>query len=389
MKRTISFLFSLILISFPLLAKKPGIPVFISGTEGYKIFRIPAIIAAPGGELLAFAEGRVNGADDFGNIDIVLKRSTDHGKTWSKLTTIVDLEKLQAGNPAPVVDLLDPNYPKGRIFLFYNTGNTSESQVLKGNGCREVWCKTSVDEGRSWSEAENITLQVHKPNQLKLNTSYHFKEDWRWYANTPGHALQLSSLPCKGRIYVAANHSEGNMRQPMDGYFAHGFYTDDHGKSFKISANIPLAGSNESTAAELSNGGLMLNIRNQKGDVRARIVAVSKNGGESWDSVCFDHRLPDPVCEGSILNIGKNNGKNWLAFCNAADPKKRDNLTLRISYDEGLSWPERIPVDHNPSNNKSDYTAYSDIVKISNSKIGVLYEKDNYSQIVFKKIKFK
>ncbi|MEI6680357.1 MAG: sialidase family protein [Mariniphaga sp.] len=117
MKLTISFLFSLILMSLPLLAKKPGVPVFISGTEGYKIFRIPAIIAAPGGELLAFAEGRVNGADDFGNIDIVMKRSTDHGKTWSKLTTIVDLEKLQAGNPAPVVDLQDPNYPKGRIFL--------------------------------------------------------------------------------------------------------------------------------------------------------------------------------------------------------------------------------------------------------------------------------
>jgi len=382
----------IILISFlsnNLWARETAVPVFVSGTEGHKSYRIPAIIRSNNGDLLAFAEGRVNGVGDFGDINIVLKRSNDQGKTWSPLLTVVDYDKLQAGNPAPVLDLLDPDYPKGKIFLFYNTGNNNEGEVRNGNGLREVWYKTSVDEGRSWSEPVNITLQVHKPNQSNINPSYNFKDDWRHYANTPGHALQFTALPYRGRIYVAANHSEGTPQKNDNDYFAHGFYTDNHGLSFKLSETVGLPGSNECSAAELSNGGLMLNARNQKGDVRARIVAISKNGGENWDSIYFDTLLPDPVCEGTILNIGIKKGKRVLAFCNAADTKERDNLTLRISTDEGNSWPLSYPVDKSPGNKKSSYTAYSDIVKISRHKIGVLYEKDKYSQIVFKVMKWK
>jgi Neuraminidase (sialidase) len=292
---------------FHLWAQPTSVPVFVSGSEGHKSYRIPAIIRLNNGDLLAFAEGRVNGAGDFGDINIVLKRSKDVGQTWSPLLTVVDYDKLQAGNPAPVLDLLDPKYPKGRIFLFYNTGNNNEGEVRRGNGLREVWYKTSADEGRSWSEPVNITLQVHQPNQPKVNPLYNFKDDWRHYANTPGHALQINSLPYKGRIYVAANHSEG---------------------------------------------------------------ALEKNNDE-----------------GTILNIGRKKRKEVLAFCNAADPNERNNLTLRISADEGLTWPLSYPVDKNPGNKKSSYTAYSDIVKISRHKIGVLYEKDNYSQIVFKVVK--
>jgi len=365
------------------------VSVFTSSTEGHKSYRIPAIIQLPQGDLLAFAEGRVNGSGDFGDINIVLKRSNDRGKTWGSITTIVDYNNLQAGNPAPVVDLLDPKYPKGRIFLFYNTGNNPEGEVRKGNGLREVWYKTSVDNGKTWSEPVNITVQVHKPNQPNTNPSYNFKEDWRHYANTPGHAMQFTSLPYEGRIYIAANHSEGRPQKNDDDYFAHGFYTDDHGKSFKLSENLNLPGSNECTAAELSNGRLMLNARNQKGNIRERIVAISDNGGETWDSIYFDKNLPDPVCEGTILNIGKKHGKYILAFCNAADQKERNNLTLRISKDEGSSWARSYPIDKNPEIKKSDFTAYSDIVKISKDRIGVLYERNDYSQIVFKTVKWK
>jgi sialidase-1 len=117
-----------ILIATVQLAKAQtiGITVFESGTEGHKIYRIPAIIKLPNKNLLAFCEGRVNGGGDFGDINIVLKKSTDGGVTWSALSTVIDYDKLQAGNPAPVVDLTDPRYPKGRVFLFYNTGNNDE-----------------------------------------------------------------------------------------------------------------------------------------------------------------------------------------------------------------------------------------------------------------------
>ena len=365
------------------------IPVFISGTEGYKSYRIPAIIMLPNHQLLAFCEGRVKGSGDFGDINIVLKHSSDKGHTWSHLQTIVDTDSLQAGNPAPVVDLADPAFPQGRIFLFYNTGNNHEGEVRKGKGLREVWYKTSVDGGITWGEAANITTQVHRPNQPLTNPGYNFSEDWRSYANTPGHALQLSRGRYKGRIYVAANHSAGDPRPGAGDYFAHGFYTDDHGKTFHVSETVNMPGSNESTAAEISDNGILMNSRNQKGDIRARLVSRSTDGGQTWNSIRFDKNLPDPVCEGSMLNIGIKNRKHMLAFCNAADTLKRDNLTLRISVDEGITWRKYILIDKSEDDKGKDFTAYSDIVMLNKKEIGVFYEKDNYAQIVFTIINWK
>ncbi|WP_254560138.1 sialidase family protein [Dyadobacter diqingensis] len=363
-------------------------PVFTSGSGGYKSYRIPAIVRAPNGELLAFSEGRVGGSGDFGDIDIVLKRSKDQGKTWSGLEVVADYDKLQAGNPAPVVDLSDPEFPKGRLFLFYNTGNNHEGEVRKGKGLREIWYKTSVDSGISWSEPVNITTQVHKPKQPASNPVYNFPEDWRSYAITPGHAMQFSEGNFKGRIYIPANHTAGPPKPHFTDYQAHGFYTDDHGKTFKLSENISFEGSNESTAAEISEGRLLFNSRNQKGDVRARIVAISSDGGSRWDTTYFDHNLPDPVCEGSILTIGKYKTKNILAFSNAADTLKRDNLTLRISFDDGKTWSKQYPVDKGSEGIK-DFTAYSDLVQIPKNSVGVLYERDEYKEIVFKVIHWK
>ncbi|MGV3600499.1 MAG: sialidase family protein [Dyadobacter fermentans] len=360
-------------------------PVFVSGSDGYKSYRIPAIVRTPAGDLLAFAEGRVGGSGDFGDIDIVMKRSRDGGKTWSAMQVVADYNDLQAGNPAPVMDLTDPAFPKGRLFLFFNTGNNHEGEVRKGKGLREVWYKTSTDNGATWSEPENITTQVHRPKQPTVNAAYDFAEDWRSYANTPGHALQLTEGKFKGRIYIPANHSAGDPKPKFTDYQAHGFYTDDHGKTFKLSETILVEGGNEATAAELSGGRLMFNARNQKGDVRARIVAISSDGGAKWDTTFFDQNLPDPVCEGSILTIGKSKGNNILAFCNAADTQARDNLTLRISFDDGKTWAKSYPVDKSTAGEK-DFTAYSDIVKTGKQAIGVLYERDGYKSIVFKEI---
>ncbi|WP_242921223.1 sialidase family protein [Pontibacter liquoris] len=376
------FACSFLLTSLFAKAQLTDVPVFVSGQEGHKSYRIPGIIGLPNGELLAFAEGRVHGAADFGDVNIVMKRSTDNGKTWQPLQTVVDYDTLQAGNAAPVVDLTDPAYPKGRIFLFYNTGNAHEYEVRKGNGLREVWYVTSVDNGKSWSSPVNITTQVHRPNMPKANPAYAFKEDWRSYANTPGHALQFSEGKYKGRIFVAANHSAGPPKQNFEDYAAHGFYTDDHGKTFRLSETVPETGSNEATAAPLTGGRLMLNARNQQGDVRARIVSISSDGGATWDTTYFDHQLPDPVNEGSLLRIGTGKGKAILAFSNAADPQRRDNLTLRLSYDEGKTWPRQYLIAKSPDN-EQDYAAYSDLVKVGKDKIGILYEKNGYRQIVF------
>ncbi len=385
--KTISISINIFLLLIGIVsAQRKTIPVFISGTEGHKSYRIPAMIKLPDAQILAFCEGRVNDAGDFGDVNIVLKRSNDQGKTWSRLQTIVDDDELQAGNPAPVVDITDPVYPKGRIFLFYNTGNNHESEIRKGNGIRQVWYKTSVDAGITWSEGINITVQTHRPLKTLVNPAYNFSEDWRSYANTPGHAMQFSTGKYKGRIFVAANHSAGEPLPDARDYNAHGFYSDDHGKTFHISETVDIQGSNEAMAAELSNGNLMMNIRNQKGDIKARIVVISKDGGATWDTSYIDKNLPDPVCQGSILSIGNNNGKNMLAFCNAADTIKRDNLTLRLSIDDGITWTKSFQID---STGKPDNAAYSDIVALNKREIGILYEKNKYSQIIFTKVRWK
>ena len=362
-----------------------AVTVYQSGDQGYKSFRIPAIIQAPDGSLLAFAEGRVDGGADFGHVKIVVRSSKDGGNTWSRIRVAASNGQLQAGNPAPVVDYTDPAYPKGRIFLFYNTGNVDEAKMRKKEGVREVWYVTSTDNGQRWSSPVNITDQTSKIDQPQLKTSWNHPEDWRSYANTPGHALQLKTGPYKGRLYIAANHSAGAPKADFTDYVAHGFYSDDHGKTFHISANNAFSGSNESTAAELSHGRIMMNSRDQSGREPYRIVAISSNGGQRWDTTYYDKQLPDPVCEGAIVTLRYRKGKsghNVLAFSNAASRSSRDSLTLRISYDDGTTWRSRYLID--PKN-----TAYSDIVAVGENQVGVLYEAEGYRKINFKKVNWK
>lgn len=363
--------------------------VFRSGDAGYHTFRIPAIIRAADNSLLAFAEGRLNGSGDFGTIHIVMRRSTNNGKTWSPIQVVAKAGNLQTGNPAPVVDRTDPAYPKGRIFLFYNTGNNHEYDVRKGNGLREVWYISSTDHGKSWSAPVNITTSVHRPLQPTINPAYAFQDDWRSYANTPGHAIQLENGKHRGRILVSANHSAGPPKADYTDYAAHAFYTDDHGKTFQLSPTISIPGSNESMAAELSQGKILMNSRNQKGDIRSRIVSLSSNGGTHWDSSYFDPQLPDPINQGSILTLGYTKGKAILAFCNAASKTRRDSLTLRISYDEGKTWSLSFLLDAAPLGISGDYTAYSDLIAMGNKSIGVLYERKGYKEIVFRKMKWR
>ena len=388
-KNILSLVFFICAISA--LAQSPFSVIYTSGQEGHKTYRIPAIIKNKQGHLLAFAEGRVNGSGDFGDINIVLKISRDQGSTWSALATLVDFQDLQAGNPTPVLDESDPRFPKGRLFLFYNTGNNHENEIREGKGLREVWYITSTDGGLTWSSAVNITSQVHRPNQPSWNSAYTFKEDWRHYANGPGHAMQFNQGPHAGRILIAANHSEGPRGERGSDYRAHAFYSDDHGDTFHLGASIAIPGSNESSATEISGGKLLMNIRNQRGDIRQRIIGLSDDGGATWKETYFDPQLPDPICQGSILTIAQKKGPFTLAFSNAADIKNRDNLTIRISQDDGRTWPITIPVDNGASAGESpkDFTAYSDLVLLDSKHLGIVYERKDYSQIVFKKIKWK
>nr|WP_184173729.1 sialidase family protein [Rhabdobacter roseus] len=352
------------------------VTVFQNGSDGYQCYRIPAIVKAPEGTLLAFAEGRRTNCGDFGDVDIVLRTSRDGGKTWGTQTLVVDYGTNQAGNPAPVYDLTDPRYPNGRLFLVYNTGTASENDVRKGKAIREVWYKTSTDGGESWSEAVNITAQVNRPNRPDVNPAYRFSEDWRSYANTPGHALQIQQGTYRGRLFVAANHSAGDPQPQFRDYRAHGFYSDDHGQTWKLSPTLGYPGGNESTAAETSDGGLLMNMRNQAGDVKNRLLAASPSAGESWQPVLVATDLPDPVCQGSMINYRTPAGQSVLLFANLNSQTKREKLSVRTSTDDGRTWSA-------PKEICGGSSAYSDLVVLQDNTIGILYERDEYSRINF------
>ncbi len=386
MKKTFYLTIVSLLAIFTIKAQE--VTVFESGKDGYSSFRIPAIIKNINGDLIAFSEGRVDHAGDYGNVDIVYKISQNHGKTWGEIQIAADYNKLQAGNAAPVVDEFDPTYPNGRIFLFYNTGNNHEYEVRKGNGLREVWYITSIDGAKTWSTPVNLTTQVHYPKQPTVNTAYNFDQDWRAYANTPGHGLQFKTGKYKGRLYIPANHSEGTPKEAGKDYFANAYYSDDHGRTFKLAETIPFEGGNETMAAQISDTNLYMNTRNQQGNVKNRIVSYSSDGGVTWDTTFYDKNLPDPVNQGSTLSWKKGR-KFILAVCNAADTKERDNLTLRLSKDRGKSWYFNQIIAKAPEGYKGSYSAYSDIVLLDKKTIGALYEKDNYKKIVFSPVKIK
>ena len=382
------FLYIIYFALCPVFIHAQDIPVFRSGDDGYVSYRIPAIVQLTSGVLVAFCEGRVASEDDFGNIDIVYKTSKDGGKTWGKLRIAVDYDSLQAGNSAPVVDVLDPQFRQGRIFLFFNTGNNQEWKVRSGNGLREAWYITSIDGAETWSEPINITAQVHRPRQPHLNPKYNFSEDWRTYANTPGHGFQFVSGPHKGRIYIAANHNYGDPQPNNTDWNAHAYYSDDHGKSFKLSQNVPFPGSNESTAAQIGPNSVFMSSRNQSLSPKQRIISISHDGGQTWVSSAADPTLPDPINQAAVLSW-KRGKKFILAHINAADHTARNHLTLRLSKDHGKTWYFNKLVARAPAGYKGAYSAYSDIVLINKKKIGILYEKDHYKEIVFSAIKIK
>ncbi len=338
------------------------VPIFANGTDGYTCFRIPAIVRTLDGTLLAFAEARLNSCSDFGNVRIVMRSSHNGGKTWSALKTVAENGTLQADNAAPVVDTLDPQYPHGRLFLIYSTGDAPESVVLQGKGTRRVWYRTSVDDGATWTAPVEITASVKLPS-------------WRDYATGPGHALQLTEGIYAGRIVVAAYHSEGPP-QPVDrSYHSNTFFSDDHGRTWHLGATVAIPGSNESTAAQGPDGAVVMNSRDQRG-THARILSISKDGSQHWHLTFVARDLPDPDCEGSMTSCTLPSNRSVLIFSNAGNRLNRWDLTISVSIDGGLTWPKHTILYPGPA-------AYSDIVVMPRGRIGILWERGDEGGIVF------
>ena len=335
--------------------------VFEKGMAGYSTFRIPAIVRTKSNTLLAFAEARRDGESDAGNIDLVVRRSEDGGKSWGDIIVVWDDNDNTCGNPAPVVDR-----KSGRVILLmtWNRGNDKERAIMRrtSHDTRRVFICHSDNDGLSWSAPRQITTSV-KP------------EEWAWYATGPCHAIQLQHKSHRGRIVVPCVHSLYDGKRTY--YNAHLIYSDDCGESWKIGATLP--GGNESTVVERADGSLMHNSRWQRGPAKyARHYTISEDGGATCGEVVRDASLIEPVCQGSIIGYStKGKATNRLLFSNPASTKQRQNLTLRQSRNGGESWSEGVVIEKGAS-------AYSDIAILPSKRVGVLFEcgtKSPYERI--------
>lgn len=326
--------------------------VFISGQDGYHTYRIPAVIKAKNGTLLAFAEGRKSAGGDSGNIDTVLKRSTDGGRTWGSMQVVWDDADNTAGNPCPVLD-----ETTGTIFLLStrNLGTDHEKEIAARTSkeSRTVWICRSSDHGATWSKPVEITSTTKDPS-------------WTWYATGPGNGIQIKNGPYAGRLVIPCDHNYDDPEDPKKHVSgSHAIYSDDHGKTWKLSGTIrPKA--NECQVAELfdGKGTLLMNMRSNTGR-NLRAISTSTDGGATWTAP-VDSNLIEPVCQASLIRHETGAGKGLLVFSNPA-AKARVQVTVKTSADDGKTWTSVAELHAGPS-------AYSSLVSLDAATVGCFYE---------------
>ncbi|GHE05573.1 sialidase family protein [Streptomyces alanosinicus] len=326
---------------------------------GYACFRIPAIVRTADGTLLAFAEGRVLNCGDAADIDIVLKRSTDGGRTWGPLEVVNDGGGDTHGNPAPIVDR-----ETGRVWLAetYNTGRTDS------NSCsipcdRTPHLQYSDDDGRTWSAPRDLSPEI-------------LPADWNsWYATGPVHGIRLTRGRYAGRLVFGVNTETWDGSRITANHAAL-IVSDDHGGHWRIGATDtwPIADDgtfrqkpSELALAEREDGSVLVSGREQDGtDLGHRTQAVSRDGGGSFTAPF--HGLPDlyaPMVEGSLLRLG-----DRLLLACPADPDHRRTMMIRSSYDGGRTWDS---VDRGTVVT-TDWSGYSDLARVDRDTVGLVYE---------------
>lgn len=322
-----------------------SLPLFTAGQDGYSCFRIPSVITLPTGRVLAFAEGRRDSMHDSGAIDIVMKISDDGGRSFGPLRVVVSGKENTAGNPCPAYDKIT-----GKIVMLFNRNdaNGPEQMILKGKAQRTVHMTVSSDMGDSWANEKDVTLQTKLPL-------------WTWHATGPCHAVQMPS----GRLVVPCNHAVLNPETEESGpYISHTLFSDDHGESWQIGADVEDY-TNECTLAALEKGDLLINMRNftKSG---YRYLAVSHDEGGHFEDFHMEESLPEPCCQGSMLSAFFE-GKEAIFFSNPACTSARVRMMIHESTDGGKNWTEGCLITDGPA-------AYSDLTMPCNQQLAILYE---------------
>ena len=339
-------------------------------------FRIPAMATTNKGTLLAVYDMRYRSRRDLqGHMDIGLSRSTDGGETWARPIPIMDMKKF-GGLPEDQNGCSDPNIlidrKTGEIFVsaVWTHGKPNTHQ-WRGKGSEpghsihqssQFMIVRSSDDGVTWGEPQNWTQKLKDPT-------------WHLFAPAPGNGITLKN---------------GTLVMPTQGRDAKGLpfsnlmWSRDHGKSWTVSKQAR-DNTTECAVVELSDGSLMLNMRDNrnrsdKSNTNGRAVGVTKNFGKTWAVHSSDHgALPEPVCMASLISHNLTDGRRVLFFSNPNSKHRREKMTVRMSEDQGKSWPKSILLDQKGG-------AYSSLTMVDDQTIGILYES-SVADMVFQKIK--
>jgi sialidase-1 len=323
--------------------------LFVSGENNVNEYRIPSLVTTKSGRLIAVCDARVDKPGDApNNIDLVMKRSSDGGKTWSAAKVIVDFPDNDAAcDPSMVVDK-----QTGTIWLAYDYA-VEDPQGDIGRILRIHLIKSN-DDGNTWSSPVDL--------------SYLAKGKNFWLQNGPGVGLYVNGV-IVFPMYTVTRGGKGPQQTLL-------IYSNDHGKTWKMSKGVGDYNP-EPQITVLSGGRIMANMRRPRGE-EYRQVSVTEDFGESWSEVSDDLALIESGCQGSFINY-EFNSKSLLIFSNPADRKLRKNLVVRVSNNEGINWQKEVPVYDGSA-------AYSCLTQLPNGNIGLLYEADEYKRIVFVEI---
>ncbi len=331
--------------------------VFVAGQDGYFAYRIPALETTPNGTLLAFAEARKHNLHDPGfegqDIDLVLKRSTDQGGTWSAMKIIEDPgEKWSAANPATLVDR-----ETLVVWLFYLRGQPGRNTYTARAGTDDIQilARTSRDNGSTWSEPIDLTSVTRDLADPK----------WRCSVVGPGGGICARD----GRLAIPVWRFE-----PWSVFAA---FSKDHGRTWQRGGFVPDVIGDECQLVELADGRWLFDIRQQRGSNRWR--AVSGDGGQTWSKASPGETVSPVACAIERFTLKTAGGDRDRLLWTGPKGPARSNLVVRVSYDEGQTFPHERAI-------ASGFAAYSDLAILKDQTVGVLWErgaKRGYEFITF------
>ncbi len=340
--------------------------LFTSGEGGYALYRIPGLIVTARGTLLAYCEARKGERGDWGTIDLLLRRSTDGGRTWSDPQKLAEPPSDWQKNPLALKQKLgaaDEVTLNNPLLIADRTLDVVHAlYCVEYNRC---FYRRSDDDGKSFGAPVEITATFEK-----------FRPHYAWQtlATGPAHGLQLSGKPKKdGRLVVPVWLSTGEGGHAHRPSCVATIYSDDNGRTWECGEiAVPHAegfNPSETVVVELGDGKVLLNFRHE-GKPALRGVITSADGATGWTKLRYDKALPEPVCMGSIVRVQRASEKPLIAFANLHNSasKERKNLTVKLSRDDAQTWPHARTLEPGSS-------GYSDLAATADGTIYCLFER--------------